>query len=98
MNIFLIAIIFLAGLVVLTKLSHLRSHLFYKTIGVIIIFFIASISYVWLKSGISPLSYEGFIGLSKTYFSWFASIFDNAKGITGYAAKQDWGINSTIAP
>ena len=98
MNWLLITIAVLAVLVILIKSKEIRSHLFYRALGVVILFFLASGIYVWLKSGISPLSYQGFIGLSKTYFSWLAGLFDNAKGITGYAVNQDWGINSTIAP
>src|SRR3989344_6640254 len=98
MNILLITIALLVGLVVITKFNHIRTHLFYKAIGVVIVFVLASISYVWLRSGINLLTYEGVIGLSKTYFSWLFSLFENARVVTGYAVQQDWGLNSTIAP
>ena len=98
MNILLIAIIFLVGLVALTKFSHLRSHLFYKTIAVIFVLFLASAAYVYLSSGISLATYNGFLDFGKAYYSWLGNLFGNVGSISGYAVKQDWGVNSTISP
>jgi len=98
MNFIWIVIVLLIVAVAYVKLKETRSHLFYKTLAVVIFLFVGSIVYVWLKSGISLSNYEGFLSLGKTYFSWLGSLAGNIGSITGYVAKHDWGVNSTVIP
>lgn len=101
MNFILVVAILLVGMIVLIKFKFLLSrkeHLIYKFLLVTIVLFIISIIYAWLKSGINPSSYEGFLGLGKMYFSWLGSLFGNIGSIGGYAMNHDWGLNSTILP
>ena len=99
MNPILIVIALLIVLVIYVKLGHAKSQLFYKTLAVIIFLFVGSVVYVWLRSNINLSSYEGFLSLGRTYFSWLGSLAGNIGSITGYVAKHDWGVvNSTVIP
>ena len=98
MNIILIIIALLVVLILYAKFSHAKTQWFYKGLGVVIFLFVISVIYVWLKSGVSLSSYEGFLSLGKTYFSWLGNLAGNVGSITGDAVKHDWGVNSTIIP
>src|SRR3989344_5683721 len=94
----MIVIIALVVLIVLTKLKELKHHFFYKTLAVLILLFVASIAYVAIKGDINITTYEGFLKLGKSYYSWVGSLFSNIGSMTGYATQHDWGLNSTISP
>jgi len=98
MNIILIIIALLVVLILYAKFSHAKTQWFYKGLGVVVFLFVVSMVYVWLKSGINLSSYEGFLSLGKTYFSWLGSLAGNIGSITGDAVKHDWGVNSTFVP
>ena len=98
MNFILIIMGLLVVAVLYVKFGHARTQWFYKFLGVVIFLFVGSIAYVWLKSHISLSSYEGFLSLGKTYFSWLGSLAGNMGSITGEVVKQDWGVNSTVIP
>jgi len=99
MNFILIVIVLLVAAVAYFKFRESKSHLFYRTLAVIILLFLSSVVYVWLTSGINLRDYDGFLSLGKMYYSWLSSLFHNVGSITGYVAKHDWGVNATaIAP
>jgi hypothetical protein len=98
MKFILIVIVLLIVAVAYVKLKETRSHLFYKTLAVIIFIFVCSVIYVWLKSGVSLSSYGGFLSLGKTYFGWLGSLAGNIGSITGYVTEHNWGVNSTAIP
>lgn len=93
----LIVIGLLVLLVALVKFKEVRSHLFYRTIGVVLVIFLASLAYVWIKGGINLTTYQGFLQLGQSYYSWLGSLFNNMGSVTGYAVQHDWGVNSTAA-
>ena len=98
MNGLLWIIVFLIALVVFIKFSEIKAHFVYRVFGVMILLLCLSGGYVWIKSGINPFSYGGFLDLGRTYYSWLGNLLGNTKGVTGYAVQQDWGINSTVSP
>jgi len=98
MNIILIVIALLVVLILYAKFSHAKTQWFYKFLAVVVFLFVVSMVYVWLKSGINLKSYDGFLSLGKTYFSWLGSLAGNIGSITGDVVKHDWGLNSTIIP
>ena len=96
MNIILIIIALLVVLILYAKFSHAKTQWFYKGFGVVVVLFLVSVLYVWLKSGVNLSSYEGFLSLGKTYFNWLGSIAGNFGSITGNVVKHDWGLNSSV--
>lgn len=101
MNWILITIVGLILLVIIIKLTEVRHHLFYKALGIVLILIGVSVVYILLKSGTNITTYEGFLDFGRVYYNWLLGAFGNAKGITGYAVQQNWGLNSsieTIAP
>jgi len=98
MNPILIVIALLVVAVIYVKFGHMKSQLFYKFLVAVIILFVGSITYVWLKSNINLSSYDGFLSLGRTYFSWLGSLAGNVGSITGDVVKHDWGVNSTVIP
>jgi hypothetical protein len=98
MNFIWIVIALLVVVVMYVKFKHTRTQLFYKTLAVIAFLFVCSMCYVWLKSGVNLSSYEGFLSLGRTYFSWLGSFFGNIGSITGHAVDLSWGVNSTAIP
>ena len=98
MNPILIVIALLVVAFIYAKFSHMKTQWFYKGLGVVVVLFVGSIAYVWLKSNISLSSYEGFLSLGRTYFSWLGSLAGNVGSITGDVVKHEWGVNSTVIP
>ena len=65
----------------------------------VLILFFGTLGYVWFVAKPDLTTYQGFLGLGRTYYSWVASLFSNMGSITGYAVQQDWGAsNLTAAP
>ena len=98
MGIVLIVVALLVLMVILVKFKELKHHFFYKALTVVILLFLGSIVFVWITSGINISTYDGFLSLGRTYFSWLGSLAGNVGSITGNVAEQDWGVNSTIVP
>ena len=101
MNWIIVTIMIIVGIFILIKIKRLadtKQHIFFVLLVSLAIFLICSLTFVWLKSGISLKSYQGFIGLGKTYFSWLGGVFGNLGKITGNVINQNWGVNSTISP
>jgi len=98
MNALLIVIVALVALVIFVKAKEVKHHLVYKILGVIGVLFALSLAYIWMGSGFSLTTYEGFLGFGRTYFVWLSNLFGNARGVTGYVVQQGWGINSTVVP
>jgi len=97
MNWILWLLIIALALLVLFKFKEIRHKLVYGGIALLLVFFIFSFGYVYIKGNGSLTDYESFVAVGKLYLNWLTSIGDNLKTITGYAAKQDWGLNSTIS-
>lgn len=97
MNWILWLLIVALALLILFKFKEIRHKLVYGGIALLLVLFIFSFGYVYIKGNGSLSSYEDFIKTGKLYLNWLASIGDNLKTITGYAAKHDWGLNSTIS-
>jgi hypothetical protein len=57
------------------------------------LFLIVSIGYVTATNKVDLTTFEGIIEITKLYFSWLGSLFKNIMSLTGYAVKQDWGVN-----
>lgn len=91
----LIVIGLLIALIILVKFKEVKSHLFYRAIGVVFLIFAATIVYVWIKGGINLTTYQGFLDLGRSYYTWLGGLFNNVGSITGYAVQHDWGVNST---
>ncbi|MEM4271688.1 MAG: hypothetical protein QXD13_01195 [Candidatus Pacearchaeota archaeon] len=100
MNIALIGILVIVGIFVLIKIKRLvdaKQHLAFTLLLILVILFVFSAVYVWMKTGINLKTYDGFISLGKTYFSWIGSAFSNLGKITGYAINQPWALNSSAS-
>lgn len=63
---------------------------------VLVAMFAISLLYVYVSHGANLSSFDGLVGFGKAYFSWAGGVFHNVARVTGYAVKQDWGVNSTI--
>jgi uncharacterized membrane protein YozB (DUF420 family) len=91
----LIAVLLLLAGIVLIKLKEQKHKYFYTILFVIGLFLIISLIYVYYVSDISLKTYDGFVNLGKSYMSWLGAAFKNIGSISGYAVKQEWGINAS---
>jgi hypothetical protein len=41
-------------------------------------------------------TFDGFVNAGKVYFNWIGGVLGNAKVLTTYAVKQDWGISPNV--
>ncbi|MEM4259407.1 MAG: hypothetical protein QXS38_01425 [Candidatus Pacearchaeota archaeon] len=97
MNVTLIIIFVLVALLIFIKFGEIKHKYLLRIFLLLVIFFLGTLGYVFIKHNIDLTTYEGFLQLGRTYLSWLSSIFHNVKGITGYAIQQQWGLNSSAA-
>lgn len=86
----------IALVVVFFKANHIKHGLSSYLLIFVLIFLIASASYVYMTNNIDLSSFDGVVQGGKVYFSWVEGIFHNTGKITAYAVNQNWGLNSTI--
>ncbi len=69
---------------------------FFLIIAILLILFVSfSLYNIHSKYDFDLTSYDGLINTGRVYILWVKGIFNNIGGITGYAVKQDWILNST---
>ncbi len=61
----------------------------------VLIFFLFSVSYVYINTDPSLGSFGGFVEFVKVYLSWVAGFFGNVGHVSGYVINQNWGGNVT---
>lgn len=92
----ILVIIALLALVVFFKTTGVR---FGKTwtilIGVLILFFALSFSFVLIKTGADTSSFDGLVSSFEVYSVWLKGFFGNVATITGNAVSADWTANLT---
>lgn len=100
MNLIWVIIVALVLLVILIKFGEMKHKYLLKIILVLVVFFVGTLGYVYIRNSIDITTYEGFVNLGRAYYSWLGGFFGNIKGVTGYAVQQPWGLNSSapVAP
>lgn len=97
MNWLLILILAIIAIVIFIKFKEIGHKTKFSALVIVLIILLGTIGYVYMKSDINLSSYDGFIKLGKSYFSWLGGLFGNFGKITGYAVQQEWGVNATGA-
>ncbi|MBS3071560.1 hypothetical protein J4408_01075 [Candidatus Pacearchaeota archaeon] len=77
------------------KYQSFQGNVFNIIVMGLIIFVIISSGYVYLNGDFTIKSFNDFSIFARTYFSWLASFFTNAKGVAGYVINQNWVGNIT---
>lgn len=77
------------------KVKHVKHGLGSYVFIFILIFLIASVSYVYMTNNIDLTSFDGVVEAGKLYLGWLGGVFHNTGKITAYAVDQNWGVNST---
>ncbi len=85
----------IAVAIILFKFKEVRHRAGLFTIIIVLLFFIITIGYISKVNNINLNSFDGISSVTRVYFSWLADIGRNLIGISGYAIKQDWGLNAT---
>ncbi|MCU0642302.1 MAG: hypothetical protein MUF61_01840 [archaeon] len=95
----LIAILLAIVLFVSVKFKEMGAHAKLTLVLFLIGVFVITVGYVWFVVRPDLTTYQGFLDLGKSYFSWLSGVFHNMGSVTGYAVKHDWGaVNMTAAP
>ena len=92
----ILAVLLVVLVVLFFKAKHFKHGLGSYFLVFIMIFLIASTSYVYLTNDVDLTTFDGLVNCGKVYFSWLGGVFHNTKQITAYAVKQDWSANSSV--
>ena len=60
------------------------------------VFVVLSVGFVYFKSGAKVNSFGDILSFVKVYFYWLGNAFGEIFKISGYAVKQNWGLNHTL--
>jgi len=74
------------------RYQSFQGSLFNGIVIALLVFILASGIYLYLNTDYDLTTYQGILSILKTYSIWLGSIFDNFRGIVGYAVKQDWSV------
>lgn len=94
MNWWIIAILVILVVIVL-KFKEVRHKLGFLIVLALLLFFAVTAFSVYKTHEVDLKTFDGVVTAGKIYVAWLGGVFQNFKGITGYAAKQDWKINNT---
>jgi hypothetical protein len=65
-------------------------------IAIVVVIFLAIASFgIFRNHDVDVTSIGGAVTLGKLYVSSLVNFVENLASITGYAAKQDWGVNAS---
>src|SRR3989344_5224900 len=92
---FVIIVVLVVLAIVIFKFKEFRHRMGLLTIIVLILIIILSFSIVISGKGVDFNTFDGVVKAGKLYFSWLGGAFHNLKDLSGYAVKQEWGVNST---
>lgn len=95
MNIILIVLAFIVIAFFLLKFTDFKHRFRFFLVTGLLIFFFLSFAYVFLTNKLDLTSLAGWMHAVKIYFSWFSTFTGNIIKISGFAVKQDWGVNLT---
>lgn len=97
MNWLLIALLVIVVFLFL-KYRELRHKLSF--IVILILFLLLGLSFwnVYSTNHVDLGTFDGVVKAGKLYFSWLGGVLGNAKTLTAYAVKQDWGIGHQELP
>ena len=81
--------------VVLLRFKEIRHRVGLFIIILLVLFLVVSIGYVTKVNKADLGTFDGIVALGKIYFNWLLGVGKNVVSISGYAVKQDWGLNFT---
>jgi Trk-type K+ transport system membrane component len=94
----LIVVLLIVVVLIWIKFKEFGHKSKFKVLLILLGIFLLTLGFVWFKARPDLTTYQGFLGLGKSYFAWVGGLFKNMGHITGYAVQQDWGVNSSISP
>lgn len=81
--------------IILLKLKDIKHRLLFFVAIIVIIFLVVASFGIFRNHDVDVTSFGGAVTLGKLYVSSLVNFVENIAGITGYAAKQDWGVNAS---
>jgi hypothetical protein len=94
MNWILIGLLVVAVFLFL-KYRELKHKFSFVAILILLLLLGSSFWNVHQSNSLNLGSFDGFVKAGKIYFTWLGGVFGNAKTLTAYAVKQDWGIGNS---
>jgi hypothetical protein len=94
MNWWLISIIVLIG-ILLIKFKEYRHRLSLIVVIILLLFFVATFGQLYSSNNLDLSTFEGIVSAFRVYGLWLWNAGGNMMKISGYAVKQDWGVNIT---
>ena len=91
----LVGVLAVIAIIIFIKFKEIGHKTKFMALLFALIILLGTVGYVYMQSHADLSYYEGFRSLGKAYFAWAGGLLKNMGTISGYAVKQDWGINGT---
>lgn len=78
------------------KYQSFQGVVFNSIIVSTLVFFVFTVSFVYIKNKPDLTNFREIIGFFKLYFFWVVNLLNNTGDIAGYVIKQNWIPNSTL--